>query len=162
LRTTFKRLPQLRGDQAPVSTHSFGGRGKLIGSASKWSALQVESVGNDFISQVLKKREQRLQRGVLGSFKAGFFGDADNKASDGRIANYTSEEIRINATKSLSLLLSRVAKNSALMPIYLNLKQDIDAAEKRKKTKIMYLVAGIAAFIFLDIVIVIATSYGNH
>jgi hypothetical protein len=27
LRTTFKRLPQLRGDQAPVSTHSFGGRG---------------------------------------------------------------------------------------------------------------------------------------
>jgi hypothetical protein len=28
LRTTFKRLPQLRGDQAPVSTHSFGGRGE--------------------------------------------------------------------------------------------------------------------------------------
>jgi hypothetical protein len=31
--TTFKRITPLRGDQAPLSTHSFGGRGKFFNNA---------------------------------------------------------------------------------------------------------------------------------
>jgi hypothetical protein len=39
--TTFKRLPPLRGDQAPVSTHSFGGRGKK----KNWLFVGSETTG---------------------------------------------------------------------------------------------------------------------
>jgi hypothetical protein len=56
--TTFKRLPPLCGDQALVSTHSFGGRGKMITilliglillALAVWLILKVRPTGTILI-----------------------------------------------------------------------------------------------------------------
>lgn len=135
---------------------------KLIGTAGKWAALHVECIGNDFIAQAVKglssQSQRTAQRGILGNLKAAVVGDPDAKAVDGRVAQYTPEEIRINATRALSFLLSRVGRNGALMAVYSQLQHEIESAEQRRKTRMFLLLAGVAAFILLDIVIVIACA----
>ena len=76
---------------------------------------------------------------------------------DGKTAHYTTEEIKINTSKCMSILISRMATNTSLAPIHANFKSEIEKAENKIKSKIKIGIGiGIAIFIFYMAIILTA------
>jgi|TARA_Y100000310_G_scaffold94403_1_gene92030 hypothetical protein len=143
----------------------------IIDSTSKWVALFIEDLhknsafgANSFFSSIFNVKdihEGRAQLREKGAFRAmkesmGGTGKAAD-VWDGKTAHYTTEEIKINTSKCMSILISRMATNTSLAPIHANFKSEIEKAENKIKNKIKIGI-GIAIAIFIFYMAIILTA----
>ena len=151
---------------------------ELIESTGKWVALFIENLNqnsafgpNGFIGSMFdvkkmqKQRAQIQKKGVFGIMKEAYVGsDEEPDVWDGKTAHYSTEEIKINTSKCMSILVSRMASNPTLAPIHTHFKAEIEKAENSLKGKMKIAIAcGVALFIFLCIgyIGIFATQMGK-
>ena len=139
---------------------------ELIESTGKWVALFIENLNqnsvfgpNGFFGEMFNAKAMQQQRadmqkkGVLGVMKEAYTGsDEAPDVWDGKTAHYSTEEIKVNTSKCISMLVSRMTSNPTLVPIHTHFKGEIEKAENSLKGKMKIAIAcGIALFVFLCI-----------